>query len=463
MGAMLIGCVASCGQSTTRPNGVASEPVPDTVALPDMLSAMSTPLAARADHTIETATALQQSASPEPTSASDAPAPTAPVPTDPVSTDPVSTDPVLAEPEPALLMAATGSGSPTGRVDGGLRHATLDFTGDTLIHSPIVNRARTNATNTAVGGYDFSPMFARVGPILAAADLAICHLETPVAPPGQPLSTYPMYGIPAQIADGLAAAGYDRCSTASNHTIDRGTGGIDATVAALEQAGLSQAGMARTPDEAVATLVEAGGITIAHLSYTYGFNGARLPAGEPWRSNPIDVGRIIVAADDARARGAEIVILNLHWGTEGSSDISKFQRETADAITRSGAVDLIVGEHAHVIQPIEQVNGTWVVYGMGNFLSNMPTGTFPAKTQDGMIVSVSFSERADGSIAVEPPVVIPTWVDRRDGFVIRPVLADLADPNVSAAVKDLLYASLQRTGEVVGGFVGATVSGQGSG
>jgi poly-gamma-glutamate synthesis protein (capsule biosynthesis protein) len=296
-------------------------------------------------------------------------------------------------------------------------------------------------------------MFARVAPILSAADLAVCHLESAVAPAGQPLSTYPLYGIPAQIADGLASAGYDRCSTASNHTIDRGTGGIDATVGALEQAGLSQAGMARTPDEAVATLVQANGITVAHLAYTYGFNGAHLPRGEPWRSNLIDVANIVAAAADARARGADIVVLNLHWGVEGSSDISNYQRDVADAITRAGAVDLIVGEHAHVIQPIEEVNGTWVVFGMGNFLSNMPTGTFPAKTQDGMIVSVSVREQADGSFAVDRPVVIPTWVDRRDGFVIRPILADLADPGVSAATKDALYASLQRTGEIVGGFV----------
>ena len=62
-------------------------------------------------------------------------------------------------------------------------------------------------------------------------------------------------------------------------------------------------------------------------------------------------------------------------------------------------------------------------------------------------------DRPDGTFAVDRPVVIPTWVDRRDGFVIRPVLADLADPGVSAATKDALYASLQRTGAVVGGFV----------
>jgi len=438
---VIISCTASCRGSIER-EADAQAVVPDTVALPDMLPELSAPLAARGDTVSGT----------EP--AADAVVVTEPAATEPPATETPTTETPpteqMGEPETALLMASAGNGSAAAHSTVELRQATLDFTGDTLVHSPLVNRARANA---AGNGYDFAPMFARVAPILSAADLAVCHLESGVAPVGQPLSTYPLYGIPPQIADGLATAGYDRCSTASNHTIDRGTAGIDATVEALERAGLSQAGMARTPDEAVATLVEANGITVAHLSYTYGFNGAHLPRDEPWRSNLIDVANIVAAAADARARGADVVVLNLHWGTEGSSDVNRQQREVAEAITSTGVVDLIVGEHAHVIQPIEQVNGTWVVFGMGNFLSNMPTGTFPAKTQDGMIVSVSFREQTDGTFAVDRPVVIPTWVDRRDGFVIRPVLADLADPGVSAATKDALYASLQRTGAIVGGFV----------
>lgn len=334
------------------------------------------------------------------------------------------------------------------------RRLTVAFAGDTLAHSPVVQHAWSNGAGT---GFDFRPIFARVAPIIGAADLAICHLETPVAPPGQPLSTFPLYGVPAEIAAGIASAGYDRCSTASNHSLDRGTAGIDATVAALEMNGLGQSGMARSPDEVTAPVVTVAGIAVAHLSYTYGFNGLALPAAEPWRANPIDPVRIVADALDARVRGAEIVIVSLHWGVEKVVAPTAYQREVAATITASGAVDLIVGHHAHVLQPIEVINGRWVVFGLGNSLSNMPTGdSWPASTQDGAVLTVTIEQQPDGSLAVQQPVVIPTWVDRDGGFVIRPVLSDLADPSVSDGVKAELAASLARTTAVLGPFIATT-------
>ncbi|MEO6122904.1 MAG: CapA family protein [Ilumatobacteraceae bacterium] len=332
-----------------------------------------------------------------------------------------------------------------------LRRATFVFSGDTLPHSPVVRAANTFAGGA---GFDFAPMFARIASVISAADLAVCHLETPIAPPGSALSTYPQYGVPAEVTVGLASAGYDRCSTASNHTIDRGVAGIDATVDALAAVAVSQAGMARNPAEATVALLDVNGINVAHLSFTMDLNGGHLPISEPWRSNIISADAVIAAAQDARARGADVVIVSLHWGTERRNTPNDFQIRIADAVTASGAVDLIVGHHAHVIQPIQQINDRWVVFGLGNFLSNMPTGdTWPASTQDGMMVTTAITEQADGTFVVDRPVVVPTWVDRSNGFVIRPVIADLADPSVSDAVKAQLSASLARTSAVVGEFV----------
>jgi hypothetical protein len=332
------------------------------------------------------------------------------------------------------------------------RRLTMAFTGDILPHSPLVRRALDNGGGQT---YDFSPMFAAVAPVLSAYDLAICHLETPVAPPGEPLSVYPLYGVPASITTAIAAAGYDRCSTASNHTIDRGVRGVDATVDALEAAGVAQSGMARSPQEAVAEVFEVNGIRLAHLSYTYGLNGLRLPRGQQWRTALIDPVRIVADAVDARSRGAQLVIVSMHWGNEGTSRLSTQQRSVADAVTASGAVDLIVGHHAHVVQPIEMVNGRWVVYGLGNFLSNMPTGNFRmAQSQDGAIAVATVLEWPDGRLTVDTPRILPTWVDRGSGWVIRSVLHELDAPATDPALRQLLVGSWWRTAVVLGPHIG---------
>jgi poly-gamma-glutamate synthesis protein (capsule biosynthesis protein) len=328
---------------------------------------------------------------------------------------------------------------------------TFAFAGDTLVHSPLVTRAWENGGRAR---YDFAPMFARIAPLVGWADLAVCHLESPVAPFGEAFSTAPRYGIPGDIAVGLAAAGWDRCSTASNHSYDRGEGGIEATVASLTMAGLGQSGMARAPLERIAPVLDVRGVDVAHLSYTWGLNGMRLPAGQPWLVNLIDPAQIVADATDARRRGAQVVIVSLHWGVEKESRPSPYQREVAETITVSGAVDLIVGHHAHVLQPIERINGRWVAFGLGNHLSNMTDGFgWPASSQDGAVLLVTMHRMANGRVAVDPPEVVPTWVDRNDGWVVRPVIADLADPTTPPGVRTQLAASLARTRSVVGDFI----------
>lgn len=330
---------------------------------------------------------------------------------------------------------------------------TMAFTGDTLMHRPLVERAARNAGGA---GFDFAPMLARLAPIVGSADLAVCHLETPVAPPGEALSTAPLYGVPAEVTTGIASAGFDRCSTASNHTLDRGTAGIDATIAALTAAGLGQSGMAAEPAGIEPRVFAVDGVAVVHLSYSYGFNGIPLPPDQPWRSALIDPGRIIADATTAHSIGAELVVVSLHWGNEGSSAVTDQQRAVAQAVTASGQVDLVVGHHAHVLQPIEQVNGVWVVYGLSNLISNLgQIKGWPAGAADGAIAQVRFVRQADGRWAADRPLVEPTWVDAPDGWVVRPVLADLADPTVPEHVKAQLRASLERTASVVGAYLPA--------
>jgi poly-gamma-glutamate synthesis protein (capsule biosynthesis protein) len=118
------------------------------------------------------------------------------------------------------------------------------------------------------------------------------------------------------------------------------------------------------------------GATLAQLAYTYGTNGIPVPDGQPWLVNLIDTDRIIDDARAARRAGADVVIVSLHWGTEYQEAPDELQRSVADALTASAAhgrrdIDLIIGTHAHVPQAYEKVNGTWVVYGMGDQIAGI--------------------------------------------------------------------------------------------
>ena len=336
------------------------------------------------------------------------------------------------------------------------RVVTMAFAGDALWHSPLWRQAERNYADAHAGadGFDFAPMLAPLAPVVSSVDLAVCHLETPIAPEGEAYSTFPLYGVPAEVAPAIAAAGFDRCSTASNHTADRGIDGIDRTVNVLAAAGLDQSGMARTPAEIAPHVFEVDGVRIAHLSYTFGYNGLSLPAGDAWRSALIEPARIIADTRAARLRGADVVIVSMHWGTEGQTAPTAFQRDVADQITAGGDVDLVVGHHAHVLQPIEQVNGTWVIFGLGNMISNLPTSPrWPAATQDGAVATVEVVVWTDGTVSVSTPVIHPTWVDRGHGWTVHLVALALANATIDPWLHDRLTSSLARTESVLAPFL----------
>ncbi|QNP74183.1 CapA family protein [Streptomyces roseirectus] len=245
---------------------------------------------------------------------------------------------------------------------------TLVATGDVLPHTSVIERARFDAGGR---GHDFRPMLDGVRALVSRADLALCHMETVYGANGD-YTGYPAFKSPPEIAEGLAATGYDGCSTASNHSLDDGPAGVRRTLDALDGAGVRHAGTARTPEEATTpTLLRAGRATVAHLAYTYGTNGYPLPQGQPWSVNLIDEARVVADARAARRAGADVVVVSLHWGTEWQDAPDDRQLTLARTLTASHTagrpdVDLILGTHAHVPQAYEKVNGTWVVYGMGD-------------------------------------------------------------------------------------------------
>ncbi len=323
------------------------------------------------------------------------------------------------------------------------RHFTMAFAGDLLPHLPVVRSAA--AAGAASGrAHDFGPLLDGIRPVISAADVALCHMEAPVAPDAESVRGYPAFGAPPELIAGAAATGYDGCSTASNHSLDQGRAGIDATLGTMDLLGLGHAGTGRTRTEAAAPAwYDAGGARIAHLSYAYGFNGIVPPADAPWSANRIDEGRILIEAAAARAEGADFVVVSLHWGTEYVAEPDSQQVALAPDLLASPDIDLLIGHHAHVVQPIQRFGGEWVVFGLGNQLSNQSQ----PERRDGLTVVVTVSERA-GRFRVSAIRAVPTWVDL-NGHRVLAVDASLADPATDPSRRAELLASLVRTTDVV--------------
>ncbi|RBM16312.1 poly-gamma-glutamate biosynthesis protein [Prauserella sp. PE36] len=311
-------------------------------------------------------------------------------------------------------------------------------TGDVLIHPPLTDQAAAEAGGKA-DDFDYGPLFEGVRPLVSGADLALCHLEVPLSPDGGPYSGYPQFSSPPELAGDLADVGYDGCSTASNHVLDQGEEGVTHTLDALDEAGLRHTGSARTEREAATPLVyDVGGVKVGHVSFTFGFNGFELPDGKPWMSNPLDAEAVTEAARAAREAGAEVVLASLHWGEEYVHDPTQEQRELAEQLLTGGSVDLILGHHAHVVQPIERIGDKWVAYGHGNSVARHeePKGV----SEEGIASRFEFT-REDGTWRVTSAEYVPTLVEL--GPPIR--LTDL-----TAAAPDARRAeALRRTDEIV--------------
>ncbi len=288
-------------------------------------------------------------------------------------------------------------------------------------------------------------MFAAVAPVVRAADLAICHLETPVAPRGGPFSNYPLFSVPRQVLPALRSTGYDACTTASNHSLDQGFEGLRRTLVALDRAGMPHDGTARSAAaQRRVLLLRSQRVQVAVLSYTYGTNGIPLPEDKPWSVSTIDTDRITREAAGARRAGADVVAVALHFGTEYVTEPDGYQTEVVDRITRSRNVDVVYGHHAHVVQPVDRVHGTWVAYGLGNFVAEQETSR--PYTYRGASVRFTFVERPDGRFTVRRVAYLPTMITgfdpARPAMRVLDVVAALRAPATPASLRPQLRAAL---------------------
>jgi poly-gamma-glutamate synthesis protein (capsule biosynthesis protein) len=221
--------------------------------------------------------------------------------------------------------------------------------------------------------YEYEHWFQFLKDTIASADFAIANLETPLG--GEPYSGYPMFSAPDAFAEDLKKVGFDILVTANNHTVDKGKKGLERTLSILDSLNILHTGSFRNQqehDSITPLMIEAKGVKIALLSYTYGTNG--IPVPKPNIVNLIDYVQMEKDIVKARSLGARIVIPIIHWGVEYQTYEHSSQVKTAEYLASKG-VDAIIGMHPHVVQPIKYVkrknDSIPVAYSLGNAVANM--------------------------------------------------------------------------------------------
>ncbi len=321
--------------------------------------------------------------------------------------------------------------------------ATLSATGDLLMHTPLYHSQYNSACYKGGDDYDFSPIFKFVKEYTTAADYMIANLETTLYGPGKAYSGFPMFNTPDQIVDGAKDAGFDMLLTANNHCNDTGMDGILRTLEVVRDKGLKTLGTNMNSEEKRYELVEVNGIKLGLMCFSY--DDSQNSSRQAFNGNPVydkdrgtvnsfpilrfgkDRGPFFTELEtqikELKEQGADATILFLHWGIEYQLTPNQEQKDLAQKFCDMG-VDVIVGGHPHVIQPVELLTSTTdpnhktvCLYSLGNAVSNQRAHIMQKyiptpHTEDGMLFNITFEKYSDGTAYLSKVDVIPTWTDR---------------------------------------------------
>ena len=334
--------------------------------------------------------------------------------------------------------------------------------GDVMCHNTNYQAAYDSSTKT----YDFMPAFVNVSKYIEKGDIAIGNLETTITGKEVGYSGYPTFNSPEELGVALKNIGVDVVSTANNHCMDKGTKGVINTLDNLDKIEISHTGTSRSKEEQDKILVkEINGVKIAFIAFTYGTNGIKIPEGKEYLVNLIDKDLIKEQIDLAKQQNPDIICASMHWGIEYAQKQNKNQEELADYLFQNG-VDIIIGNHAHVIEPMEKrtitlEDGTekdvFVVYALGNFIS----GQIQEHTKSTVILDMNITKKGDtGKISIDSVDYIPVYCyDRGKGVQNRYVLLDVRQEmqdfeegkgNISQSLYNTLKKELANTEKVLG-------------
>lgn len=311
------------------------------------------------------------------------------------------------------------------------REVTIEIgaIGDVLLHERVYEHAALGD-----GNYDFLPMLIETKPLLQAPDFLMANLESIPGGVEIGLSTYPSFNSPKEIITNLQSLGVDMVVGANNHTLDRGLRAVESAINYYDKIGMPYVGKyLNDEDRENDRIVTVNDVKVGVLAYTYGTNGIPIPKGHEYVVALINPEEIIKDVQKIQDK-VDVTVVHMHWGAEYSREPNKNQRELAKTLADAG-VDIIIGHHPHVLQPIEWIQGkngnkTVVFYSLGNFFS----GQNFAYTDIGGVATVKVKKIFGGSktdISIHSPEITPTQVVRKDnGYFVYP-MAEAIKPSVS--------------------------------
>ena len=369
--------------------------------------------------------------------------------------------------------------------------ATVGAMGDLLMHEPIFDDQKkyNAAVQQADGSYDFESVFRYLAEYTTALDYAVANLETTLCGEdnGYAYGGYPLFNCPDEIVDGVKDAGFDMLLTANNHSYDTSLVGYKRTLEVIRERGMETLGTYASADERKWSIQNINGIQVGMLCYTWAsgvtndgrpsLNG-NMAISEVGICNyfysgnlPSFYGEVESYLEEMSNAGAEATIMYIHWGQEYMLTPNTEQQTIAQKLCDLG-IDVIIGGHPHVVQPIDLLESTInpdhktvCLYSMGNAVSNQRKGLLSsiktAHTEDGILFSATFEKYSDGTVYLAEIDALPTWVNMHTNsngkteYNILPLdygrlnewqhLFDIGDTTYEAA-----QDSYKRTMEIVG-------------
>lgn len=270
------------------------------------------------------------------------------------------------------------------------KELSIVMVGDCLVHRTIYNDA-----SNGDGTYSFSKMFTEVEDLIKGKDLAFYNQESNIGGKELGLSAYPRFNSPEEIGDAMVNLGFNLVSLSNNHTMDKGEKGVINSVNYWKtKPGVYYTGQALSWEERENNIkiLEKNGIKYAFFAYTTVTNGLVPPAGKEYLTNIYSEEKVKSDIEKVKDK-VDLIIVSMHWGEEYTTYPNTSQKNIAKYLSGLG-VDLVIGNHAHSIQPVEMINDTLVFYALGNFIASQDT----KDKQIGTLVSLNIKKEDDGKI-----------------------------------------------------------------